>query len=154
MYSDEFQNILQYSKSDEDLYKQTQRFSQNYLEVQLQEKNIQLDNLSEISEQNEQLAQRLQENATERELLLTQKQQDIDEKSKELEKKREQISAFAEKQILPKYCIDCYIVPAAIALLTLGFVIFIALQFFFGDKQWILLCYFSVGQKKHHSGKW
>ncbi len=153
VYDDEFQKILQRCKTDDDLYKQTQRFSQNYLEAQLKEKGLQIVSIAEVSAEKEQQVQKLQSDVIAREKLLQQKQDDIEEKSKELDKKREQICNLAEKQILPRYFFDYYFAPIAAVLLTLVFIVFIVLQFFFGDKQWNFAMSFFIWVKDTAFGK-
>lgn len=46
-----------------------------------------------------------------------------------------QIYEFAEKHIMPLFCLQYYIIPVFLIILALVFVSFIVLQFFFCDEE-------------------
>lgn len=136
VYDDEFQNILQHSSTDEELYVQTQVFSQRYLETELQTASSQLKELSEVTQEQKELLDDYQKKQDEDRDIISESKNKISDQTHELEKKREQICSFSEKQILPKFCFIYYIRPALVAAATLLFLVFIAFQFFFNNESW------------------
>lgn len=143
VYDNEFQNILQHSKTDDELFKQTQQFSQNYLKEQLKERDEKIAAISEAAEQNskqiEQMraeAKQMRAEAIEKEKQLATLQENSREHLRNYNTKKEQVRELAEKHIMPMFYLQYYIIPMLLIILTIAFVSFIALQFFFCDAEW------------------
>jgi hypothetical protein len=142
VYGDDFQNIVQHSNTDLELYQKTQTYSQNYLDRQLREKDAQLSDSQSASIKKDERIDQLQDDVSAREELLKKRQREISEKAKEIEEKKEKTCAFAETQVKYKYRLKYYYVPTILSILTLIFIAFIGLQFFFADKTWNLAVLF------------
>lgn len=153
VYGHDFQNIIRHSNTDLELYQQTLTYSQCYLDSQLKDKDAQLSNSQAASIEKDERIDQLQGDVSAREELLKKRQQEISEKAKEIEEKKERTCAFAETQIKHKYRLKYYYVPIILSLLTLFFVAFIGLQFFFANKSWNFAVSFFSWAKDTPFGK-
>ena len=143
VYDEEFQNILRHSNSDIELYQKVQQYSQKFLEHELEEKKQNIDTMTQtiqaqgetitsVSHERDEESKRAEdaENLTEKQKLL------IAQKESELEDKEKTIKAFAARKTRTKYLLKNWIVPIIVVLMIIAVVAFIALQFFFCDKEW------------------
>lgn len=167
VYEDEFQNILQRSKTDDELFKQTQQFSQNYLANQLKERDKKIAAISKVAEQNSQQIERMRAEAeqakseteqmkaeaVENKRKLTALQGDNTTHLQNYNTQKERIYEFAEKHIMPMFCLQYYIIPAFLIILVLAFVSFVVLQFFFCDEEWNFAILFFNWMKETIFGK-
>lgn len=136
VYDDDFQNIVKNSNTDIELYRQTQTYSQNYLDIQLKDKDNQLSILQDAFLEKNKKIDQLQVDVSCQEDQLKEKQDEIIEKAKNIEEQQERTYTFAEKQIKAMYYLKYYIVPGIFFCFILFYIIFILLQFFFADKSW------------------
>lgn len=136
VYDDDFQNVIKSSHSDADLYEKVQKISQNYLEEELQKKNTELENLqADISRYGVE-GKELQEKIDIQENALAERKHVIEQQTEQIKRKQDQIIALAERKILPKYVWQNYAVPLLLSFLTVFFLVFVLLQFFWDNKEW------------------
>lgn len=149
-----FQDIIQDSKSDEELYQKVQAASQKYLEDELHHSEDRIRALEDdIAHQKETVA-KLSEGITDRDDKLNKSQAVLTSTTEELEKTRRQIGDFAVSKIMPRYMWKNNILPCILALATVSYVVFIALQFFFGDKPWNFAVLFFTWVGATPFGSW
>lgn len=138
VFDDDFQNIIQHSNTDSELYQNVQTYSQNYLDEQLKAKDETIVAVSDESAAKDVKIENAEKHAQEMDELLDVEKRKTASKEKELEEKREHICKYAERKILPWYIFKWYISPFAVVLYSVLFVVFIALQFFFCEADWNL----------------
>lgn len=150
IYDEEFQHILQRSKTDDELFKQTQQFSKNYLKKQLKERDKKIAAISEAAKKNSQQIEQMREEAERMKAESDQLKAEAVEKGRKLttlqensrkhlqsyNTQKEQVYEFAKKHIMPLFCLQYYIIPVFLMILVFAFVSFIVLQFIFCDKEW------------------
>ena len=150
VYNDDFQNIIKHSNTDLELFQNSQTYTQKYLATELEESNRTIDTLSQtvetqkddiksISQERDENAERAkyanQEAEKQREIAI-QKDEIIAKKDEELNKKTTQIHVLAKSGTTVKYIWKAYILPVILLILTVGYLVFMGLQFFFADKEW------------------
>lgn len=149
-----FQDIVQHSKSDEELYQKVQAASQKYLEDELHHSEDRIKALEDdVAHQKETVA-KLSEGITDRDDKLNKSQAVLTSTAEELEKTRRQIIDFAESKIMPLYMWKNNILPCILALATVSFAVFMALQFVLGDKPWNFAVLFFTWVKATPFGSW
>jgi len=167
VYDDEFQSILQHSKTDDELFKQTQQFTQNYLADQLIDRDKKIAAISKVAEQNSQQIERMRveaervkaeteqmkAEAVENKRRMTSLQEDSRTHLQNYNTQKVQIYEFAKKHIMPMFCLRYYIIPVFLIILVLAFVSFIVLQFFFCDEEWNFVILFFNWMKETIFGK-
>lgn len=131
-----FQDIIQRSKSDEELYQKVQAASQKYLEDELQRSEDRIKTLEVDVAQQKEAVNDLTEKVIDRDNQLSKNQSDIVSATAELERTRRQINNFAEGKIMPLYTWKSAVLPIMLAVATVVFVAFVALQFLLDDKPW------------------
>lgn len=135
-FGDDFQDIIQHSNTDAELYQNVQTYSQNYLDEQLKEKNATIVAMSDASSQKDTRIDVLKRDAEYKDDQLSKQKHDFAVKENELEQKREQICAYAEKRTRFFFALKWYIAPVIAILCALLFVLFVFLQFVFCDAPW------------------
>lgn len=138
VFDDDFQNIIHNSNTDLELYQNVQTYSQNYLEEQLKAKEASVVAVSDESAEKDIKIEKAEKLAEEKDELLKIEREKTASKGKELEEKREHISTFAQKKILPLYILKWYVFPIFVALYAVLFVLFLITQFFFCGADWNL----------------
>lgn len=146
-YGGDFQQIIQHSHSDSELYESAQRYSMNYLEVELKGANSQLNEAQQVIDiqsgtikdlqiEREQASTRAEEQATQAAKKEHGYKQEITSLNNRQEEQREKVCRFAESQIKPTLNLRWKVIPAMLVLYTLLVVGFIALQMLWCDKSW------------------
>ena len=150
VYNDDFQNIIQHSNTDLELYQKTQQYTQNYLGAELEESNktnddlsrtiqTQKDTIENISQERDEYAKKAkeanQETAKQKEIV-KEKDEIIAQKNEEISNTTTQLNAVAKNETTARYRWKVYILPIALLILTAAFIAFIGLQFFFADEEW------------------
>lgn len=149
-----FQDIIQHSKSDEELYQKVQAASQKYLEDELQHSEERIKALEDDVTYQKETVTKLTEGITARDDRLSKNQENLSLTTAELNRTRRQISDFAESKIMPLYWWRNNILPSILAIITVAFVVFIALQFVFWDKTWNFSVLFFTWVKSTPFGSW
>lgn len=153
VYEDEFQNILQHSNSDDELFNQTQQFSQNYLDAQLKERDERIVAISEVAEQSDQQIRQMKADDIEKEKKIAALQESSSEHLRKYDTQQKRIYEFAEKHIMPVLYLQYNVIPILLMILTLAFAGFIFLQFFFCNKDWNFSAQFFNWMKGTAFGK-
>ncbi len=154
VFDDDFQSIIKYSASDEELYQKVQEKSKCYLDEELRQSKMRLELLEKDSGDQKAEILELKGKLANKDKAMTKTQVDRDSKAAELEKNRDKITKFAETKIQPLYIWKTIIAPIILAMLTVSLVIFIALHFFFGDKTWNFAVIFYNWVKETPFGLW
>lgn len=145
VFGEDFQNIIQQSASDQELYKKVQTYSQNYLDDQLTEKDRLLDEAKENEikkdEEIESLSKNVMESEEQRRLLVEDYNKQLADKNNEIKNNKERIYQYAAKKTRLSYILHWYIYPGVTVMAIIFYCIFIFLQFFFCDKQWNFATY-------------
>lgn len=136
VFSDDFQNVIQNSVSDMDLYEKVQRISQNYLDEELREKESKIAALQADVSRYGVEGKALQDKIDKQDDALKESNCTIQRQNKEIKQKQEKILSHAERKTLPKYIAKTYVIPTLLALLALAFVLFVILQFICKDEKW------------------
>ena len=142
VFDKEFQNIIQYSNNDEELYKKTQAISQHYLEIEL------ADHKEKLNTAFEQLQNQGADIANLKSLFEVTKNS-LNEKTDKHEKvvlssedQQNRIKKFATKKTKPKFIFVWYIIPLTIVLFSIFVFFFIALQFIYCNESWNIITNF------------
>ena len=139
VFGEDFQNIIRNSNTDAELYKNVQLYSQNYLEDQLNEQTEKITAISKESGEKDAEIEKLRSEAEKREEALKKEQGVVAAKTEALEVQKERICAFVEHRIRLKFICRYYLIPICICLFWVAFSMFLALQFFFCDKEWNII---------------
>ena len=146
-YGNDFQQIIQHSHSDSDLYESAQRYSMNYLQSELGVTTSQLDTATQIINEQSVTISSLQAEVSE---VSTRAAEHADQASKneygykkeiailsnKQERQREKICKFAERRIKPSFNMRWYVIPVFILLYSLCVIVFIAMQLLWCDHKW------------------
>ena len=146
-YGSNFQQVVQHSHSDVELYEAAQRHSMNYLEGELGAATSQLDSATRvINEQNEtisdlqakvsEVSSRAVVQAGQASRKETGYRKEIATLNNKQEQRREKICKFAEKKIRPIFNLRWHVIPALILLYSVCVIAFIALQVLWCDESW------------------
>ena len=143
VFNDEFQDVLRHSNTDLELYENTKEFSAKYLDEELKKKESvikQKDELierlsSETEEQKKSIAQINEDYNAQSEVLKSTKE-DADKKREEIEQNNKMLRNLSEKIIERKYVCRYTFIPIVLIAISVFFIFFIILQFFFTDKEW------------------
>ncbi len=146
-YGGDFQQIIQHSHSDSELYESAQRYSMNYLESELGVATSKLDMATQvISEQSETISGLQAEVSGVTTRAAAQADQasrneagykdEITKLNNKQEQQREKVCKFAEKKIKPIFNLRWYVIPVLILFYSLCVVVFIALQILWCDETW------------------
>ena len=152
-YGGDFQQVIQHSHSDSELYESAQRYSMNYLEGELEDANMQLTEAHQVIDTQSGTIQSLQ---TEKEQVTTRAEEqaaqaakkelgfreEISSLTNKQEEQREKVCKFAESQIMPVLNFRWYVIPGILLLYTLLVTGFIALQMLWCDKSWNIVTTF------------
>lgn len=150
--SGEYQNVLQETDSNDELYEAVQEVCKRYLEEELKAKESEILSLQEDATVTSNRIATLEETAVEHEKEITslkgqvEKQAlDIDKKDREIgerekisEEQKEKVCNFAEKKTKLGLVLKWYVFPIVTVLLILAYVLFVALQFIACDAEWNL----------------
>ena len=140
VFNDEFQNIIQNSNTDIELYHKVQEFSQCYLENELSEKNTQLQIANDSLAKRADTIEKLEAEVIEKEKSSGEQEKSYQERiqalTNEKEIQKEKICQFAEQKIKLLYIWRWYILPTLISVYTLSIIMFVALQFLFNNASW------------------
>lgn len=136
VFDADFQNIIQKSNTDKELYETVQLYSQRYLE----------ENFNEV-ETARKAAELERDNAKSKMNEITQTaaqtKEDLEKRKAELDVQKERICQFAEKKTKTKFCLNFYVVPVLLVICSVFFVIFVLLQFVACDSSWNFATKFS-----------
>ena len=77
----------------------------------------------------------------------------IQQRDGEIKRKQEQILSLAERKTLPRYIVTTYAVPLLLAMLTLTYLVFIALQFVHKEETWNIAVMFFEWVKTTYFGE-
>lgn len=146
-YGGDFQQIIQHSHSDSELYESAQRYSMNYLESELGVATSKLDMATQvISEQSETInglqaevsgvTTRAAAQADQASRNEAGYKDEIAKLNNKQEQQREKVCKFAEKKIKPIFNLRWYVIPVLILFYSLCVVVFIALQILWCDETW------------------
>lgn len=153
-YGGDFQKVIQHSHSDAELYETAQRNSMNYLESELNQARLQLGEANQaknekdliIGELEVQVKEKSEQIQDQTELVKFKEKQASDQEvmykekiaalTTERELNRKRVEKFVESQITPRYIMMSYVVPIILAICSVFFVAFMALQFVYADKTW------------------
>lgn len=156
----EYQNILQDSQNNDELYTAVQEVCKKYLEDELKEKQDQITSLQENASINTKRILTLEENAVlhekeitslrgqvekqasdmdERDKLIEKQNREINARKKTSEEHKEQICSFAEKKIRIKLVFKWYVFPIMTAILAISYILFILFQFVACDATWNII---------------
>lgn len=152
VFSDDFQNVIQNSVSDMDLYEKVQRISQNYLDEELREKESKIAALQADVSRYGVEGKALQDKIDKQDDALKESNCTIQRQNKEIKQKQEKILSHAERKTLPKYIAKTYVIPTLLALLALAFVLFVILQFICKDEKWNFVVSFFDWAKATYFG--
>lgn len=143
VYDEEFQNIIRHSNSDLELYQKVQQYSQRYLDYELEEKDRSIETMTQkIQAQGETITSvsnerdKERKRAEEAENLTEEQKQLIAQRELELKNKENTIQAFAARKTRTVYLVKNWIIPLIVVIMIIAVAAFIALQFFFCDKEW------------------
>lgn len=136
VFGDEFQNVIRNSNSDAELYEKVQRISQNYLDKELHEKETEIENLQADVSQYGIMGKVMQKKIDAKDDELKDINRTIQRQSEEIKQKQEKILSHAERKTAFQYIVKTYITPVLLMLLTLGFGLFVILQFTFKGEKW------------------
>lgn len=143
VFDEDFQNIIQQSSTDQELYQKVQLYSQNYLDDQLKEKEKRLHETESLVTQKDDENAGLIKTVAERDTKLEQQEEELKKRAAEIkrkeaesEDKRERICQFAEKKTRFPFVMKWYVFPFLAAVIVLAFCVFVLLQFVFCDKSW------------------
>lgn len=146
-YGGDFQQIIQHSHSDSELYESAQRYSMNYLESELGVATSKLDAAAQvINEQSETISSlqtevsgvtaRAEAQADQASRNEAGYKDEIAKLNNKQEQQREKVCKFAEKEIMPIFNLRWHVIPALILLYSLCVIVFIALQMFWCNETW------------------
>lgn len=143
VFDEDFQNIIQQSSTDQELYQKVQLYSQNYLDDQLKEKEKKLHEAAALVTQKSDENADLVKTVAERDSELKQQEEELKKRTAEIkrkeaenEDKRKRICQFAERKTRFPFVMKWYVFPAVAALIVIAFGVFVLLQFAFCDKSW------------------
>lgn len=153
VYDDDFQNVIKTSSSDADLYEKVQRISQNYLDAELKKKDTAIVELQEDVARYDSNEKNLQKKIDTQEDSLKENARTIQQRDGEIKRKQEQILSLAERKTLPRYIVTTYAVPLLLAMLTLTYLVFIALQFVHKEETWNIAVMFFEWVKTTYFGE-
>lgn len=133
---DAYQDVVKTSNADSEFYEKVKLFSQKYLEDELKAREEKIKEIERQNEINESSIGSLKSTVNYQENIIKKDNDKIEEINSAMEKQKEQISAFAEKKIMPKLIFNRYGVLAIAIVLTFFTLTFFALQFFFKNQSW------------------
>lgn len=132
----EFQNVVNESFADEELYQKVKSFSQRYLEGELKEQKEAIEVLKESAIYQKEQIDLLKQTVITQTSAIKEQQQEIDNKAQHDEEHKERICAFAEKKIKISFRLKWYVFPTIALFFALAFVVFVILQFVCCDASW------------------
>ena len=136
VYGNKFQDIIQSSSSDMELFIKVQRITQNYLDEELSASEHSNKQLIETVAKHETAICKLRENLDTRDEELKNSKIELASKATELEEKNRKIAAFAEMQTKQKYRWKVYGIPILLLLLAICYLLFIVFQFCCATEDW------------------
>lgn len=146
-YGGDFQQVIQHSHSDSQLYEAAQRYSMNYLEGALENANSQLNEAHQVIDaqsgaikalktEKEQVLIRAEDQAVQSAKKEDGLRQEITGLSNKQEEQREKICKYAEKKVKPLFNLRWYVIPGVVLTYSICVIIFIALQMLWCDENW------------------
>ena len=122
VFDEDFQNIIQQSSTDQDLYQRVQLYSQNYLDYQLKEKEKKLLEAEAFATQKNDENADLEKTVAERDSKLEQQEEELKKRTAEIkrkeiesEDKRERICQFAERKTRCPFVMKWYVFPVCLS---------------------------------------
>ncbi|MPM04496.1 hypothetical protein SDC9_50774 [bioreactor metagenome] len=138
IFDDEFQKVIRNSNTDNELYENTKKFSQNYLDSQLAETKAALEESEQRSKEE------TYKNGKIAEEVATLKQAQIEHEAKNNDTIKK-VQAIAEEETRLEYMLNSFIYPVVISIVSLGLISFILLQFLFYNASWNIIAHFCNG---------
>lgn len=153
----EYQNVFQDIQTNDDLYEAVQEVCKKYLEVELKEKESEIEVLRGAATNSADRITTLEETAVKHEKEITLLQDKVEKQASDINKKdsviadkndqlskqqrmseeqKERICKFAKKKIMPQYIGKCVLVPIILVMITLVAFAFLLLQFLFKEESW------------------
>ena len=153
----EYQNVFQDVQTNDDLYEAVQEVCKKYLEVELKEKESEIEVLRGAATNSADRITTLEETAVKHEKEITLLQDKVEKQASDINKKdsviadkndqlskqqrmseeqKERICKFAKKKIMPQYIGKCVLVPIILVMITLVALAFLLLQFLFKEESW------------------
>ena len=141
----DFQNVIQHSNTDLELYQNVQEYSQNYLSAQLKENETKLhqaeSQMTQMGEEISTLTRDLEsskESDAQKAAEIQKRTEELEKKQTEIEQNRENVCKFAEKKTKFAFNMKWYVFPFIAAIMVIAFCVFLLLQFTFCDEPWNL----------------
>lgn len=135
----EFQNVVNESNADQELYQKVKIFSQKYLEGELKEHKEAIDELKETTMQQQVEIDELKDVVSVQMTTIENQRIQIAGESSSNEDLKEKICSYAESKIVFKYRLKWFVFPVFAIILTIAFIVFVGLQFLFCDASWNLV---------------
>jgi len=136
VFDSDFQNIIQNSNTDKEMYENVQLYSQRYLEKNLDE----AESAKKVAEEERDKARSKVSEVTQ---TAVQTKESLEKRNAELDEHKERICQFAEKETKRKFHFAFYVIPALWVILSVAFVIFMLLQFIACGASWNFASRFS-----------
>ena len=136
VYGKDFQDVIQSSSSDIDLYEKVQRITKNYLDEELTASEKSNKSLTEAIAKHESTIGDLKQALGSLDEEISNSKTELEKKSMELEEKNRKIAEFAEKQTKRKYRWKVYCMPLLLLILAVVLISFVALQFLWETENW------------------
>ena len=139
VYGGEFQDIIQNSFSDTELYEKVQQLTQDYLGKELSKSEENNKQLSETVAQQETTIDELKHELSRSENQLKTTQSTLIEttsKAKQFDEQQLKLAKYAESKTKLNYRWKVYGFPILLIVLSIAFISFVALQFFASTEKW------------------
>lgn len=134
----EYQNILQESQNNDELYKTVQEVCKRYLEEKLEEKENRITLLENTAKQHENDIISLQGCVEKQNVCIDEKDRIIEKSRKESEEHKEKLCSYAKKKTQLGFILKWYVFPIIAVVGVLTYALFIAFQFVACDAEWNL----------------
>ncbi len=139
----EYQDVLQSSREDSELYKEIQSICQNYLQKELKEKEERIKKLEAEASTSIHDYDILEKEKEKREIEigilkkeLASKKEEAEQKQKMSEERKEKVCAYAKKKTTLSFAFKWYVFPIISSVLVVLFFALISFQFLFSNASW------------------